>query len=411
MKNFRNTIAGFATAAILGMVISALAFGPGVTAQVQTVGSRDAGNGVIKSGQGANGGFYGFEPSYGVGADVALERIGAGQVGVVQAPSAPNAVIAPPPVIALSTATTGGTIPDATYRLVLMYATPNGGLTNVAAAGEATQATSGGGLSTITATAPIAAAGAAGYVLGVSPAAGATLTETIYPLTTANCAGAFQVNAQTVNTTTQGVTTTTGLTVCPFGVNAVITSLSPGVKIPLQNTAAFPAAIPQEICTKISTTAIVTITTIQAFDPGCILAAGLQNVSGKHLLVTGNIIYTSSAQTGTATVSLTEGGITPVAITSAAITTGGQTNAQLKFSFDVTTALTGTAGTLEPHGILYFQGASAANGTAMTIFGDTNTAVSSAINLTASNTLKINLTMTSSTTSAQLRDLHVYLMN
>src|SRR5258708_24952809 len=94
------------------------------------------------------------------------------------------------------------------------WAAPTGGLTKVGAAGEASQATSGGGLSTLTATAPIAAAGAAGYVVAVSPAAGATLTETLQPMNTAVCAGAFAVQS--------------GLVVCPFGVNAVMTSLVTG---------------------------------------------------------------------------------------------------------------------------------------------------------------------------------------
>jgi hypothetical protein len=362
----------------------------------QTFSYRFSGNGLIFSGPGS--GFF-TEAVYNGGPDSGFARLGAGQLGAVNGGINfnPNAVITPPPIIALATATTGGTIADATYRAVLIYVTPTGGQTNVAAAGEATQATSGGGLSTLTATAPIAAAGAAGYVVAVSPGGGATLTETLQPMSTAVCAGAFAVQS--------------ALVVCPFGVNAVMTSLVTGQGIPLQNSAAFPAAVPQLICNLLPQTANVTITTIQTMG-SCVLGPGIQNVSGKLLRVTGHGVYTTATQTGTMTISVTEGGQTPIAITSAAIITGGQTNQGFNLDYYVTTSLTGSSGKVEAHGALCVNVATGTQSAiAMACSQDTNTAASSAFNLTASNTLAIAITMTTSTTSATLRDAQVWLLN
>lgn len=340
------------------------------------------------------------------------------------------------PVIALATATTGGTIPDGTsYRLALTYVTPDAGETTITSTQEATQTTSGGGLSTITATAPIKAAGAAGYRVYSTNASGVgnsntTLTELSQPITTAVCAGAFQVNGPGQAGTTNFLNGTgTGPWVCPFGTNAVFTSLvftaataqtpnipgapavlNGGLAIPSTNTAAFNPLTPQMVCNFAPMTARTTVTTIQTMG-SCPMQAGLQNRIGKVLHVTGHGLYTSASQTGTMTISLTEGGQTPIAVLSAALTTGGQTSAQFSFDYYVTTASTGTAGTVEAHGLLFLQGASAANGTAMIVYADTNTGTATAFDLTASNTLAMTVTMSSSTTSVTLRDAQAVLMN
>lgn len=361
----------------------------------QSTGYRFAGSNIIFSGIGSG---LLVEPTYNSGSDVGLVRLGAGQLGQVQGGiNLGLANVNVPPVVALAKADTGGTIPAGVIRGVLIYVTPTGGMTNVAAAGEAT-VTTVTAASTITATAPIAAAGAAGYVVALSAVSGATLTETLQPMSTAVCAGAFAVSGGA------------GMTVCPFGTNAVMTSLVAGAGVPLQNSAAFPAAIPELICNLIAQPANATITTIQVMGT-CPLAAGIQNVSGKAMRVTGHLVYTSGAQTGTMTISVLEGGITPIAVTSGAIITGGQTNAQAEFDYYITTAFTGAAGTLESHGNLKINLATAANGSALSTFQDQNTAVSSAINLTAANSLTINITMSSSTTSATLRDAQVWLLN
>lgn len=369
-----------------------------------------------------------WETTYLSGVYACLNGLGAGAVGVNQGGiNLGTATLAPTPAIATSTATTGGTIADGTsYRLATTYITITGGETSIAAAQEGTQTTSGGGLSTITVTAPIAAAGAAGYAVYSTNASGVgnsntTLTELSQPITTTVCAGAFQVNGP--------LGPGTGRWVCPFAVNAVFTSLqftattattpnipgsgptvaNGGLAIPATNTAAYPAAIPETICNFIPLTAQTTSTstTIMA---SCPLAANIQNSYGKILHITGHGVFTATG-TPTVTISAVEGGITPISIPGKAVTTGGQTNAQFTFDFYLTTSATGTSGTLEAHGLLYAQLASAANSTALATYADTNTAASSAINLTAANTLTLNITGSSGVSASTLRDAQIVLMN
>lgn len=382
MKTLWKPVA--AIAACLLLVMGGVAVG-------QATGYRFAGANEIFAGLG--GGVL-TEPTYNAGADTGVVRLGAGQLGVVNGGINlnANAVISPPPVVGLANAASGGTIAAGTYRGVLTYRTPLGGRTVVAAAGEATT-TTGGSASTITFTAPIAAAGAEGYEIWLSPAAGATLTETLQPMTAVVCATAFVDQ--------------TGTTVCPFGTNSVITSVVTGAAVPSQNTAAFPAAVPQLICNLIAQPANTTVTTIQVMG-SCPLGAGIQNVSGKVLHITGHLVYTT-AGAPVITISALEGGITPLAVAGVA-TTGAATNGQVAFDYYITTAFTGTAGTLESHGLLSVQN-NTALGTALGVYADQNTAVSSAINLTASNTLGINITASVSLSTATLRDAQVWLLN
>lgn len=408
IRNASNPIR-VATAFVL---MGALAIGlgshldlPRVLAQAS--GYRFGQNSLILSGM-----FGGtcHEASQNVGSDVCVDRLGAGQIGVDQGgPNAGWAVAPRPPVIALATATTGGTIPDGTsYRLALTYMTSSGGETDIVAGSEATQTTTGGGLSTITATAPIAAAGVAGYRVWSTNASGVgnsntTLTETLQPITTTVCAGAFNVDGP--------AGAGTGPIVCPIGTNAVLTSLTfTGAAIPTLNSAAYPAAIPEMIANLVQVPTLSTITTAQTFAT-IPLRANVQNGPGKVLHITGHGRYTSGAQTGTMTIALTEGGITPITVTSAAIITGGQTNAQFAIDYKISTNKTGSAGTVWGHGQLCVNLATAANTAGLTCSNDALTAVSAAINLTLQNNLAATIAMSSSTTSATLDDLQVYLEN
>ncbi len=397
------------------------------TVMAQSTGYRFGPNGITFQGQ--NGGVC-FESIYNYGADTCIQRLTTGNLGTT--PGGVNigyAQVPPAPVVALATATTGGSIPNGTsYRLALTYMTITGGETNITATQEATQTTTGSGTSTITATAPLAAAGAAGYRIWMTNAStvgagNATLTEKLQTINTAVCAGAFQVNSS--------AGPGTGPFVCPFGTNAVITTgvftaptistpnipgtapvfQSAGIAIPAANTASFPAGIPQLICNLLPQTALATITTIQVLG-SCPLAGNVQNSIGKVLHIQGKGVYTSGAQTGTMTLSLVMGGITPMTITSAAIITGGQTNAQFNFDWKCTTLSTGTAGTLMCTGLQDVNLATANNLAALTREADNiHGAASSAINLTVANTATANITMSSSTTSAQLLDMQVYLEN
>lgn len=417
---------------LAAVLITALGIGVGYDfgnlnqVQAQAVGYRYGQGGLIFSG--IAGGICG-EPSYNSGADACIQRVNTGQLG--QTLGNPNigwAYLAPPPVIALATATTGGTIPDGTsYRLALSLVTINGGQTNITSTQEATQTTTGGGLSTITATAPIASAGAAGYAVYSTNASGvgnsnATLTELQQPITTAVCAGAFAVNGPSGPGT--------GQVVCPFGTNAVFTSLlfaaagntvpnipgtqaavNGGQAIPATNTAAYPSGIPELVCNMLPQTARATITTIQPLG-SCVLQPNIQNTIGRVLHIKGYGVFTSGAQTGTMTISMTEGGITPCTVTSPAIITGGQTNSQFSFECYLSTNSTGSAATLTGVETLGVNLATANNVLPLSINQDNIHGVaSSAINLTVTNTLVANITMSSSTTSAQLTSAFVYLEN
>src|ERR1700674_1258334 len=397
------------------------------TVLAQATGYRYSPQGLVLNGY--NGGLC-FESTYLSGVTSCIQQMVAGTLGQTLGNvntgwgNLPNA-----PVAALATATTGGFIPNGTsYRLGIRYITITGGSTIITAAQEATQTTTGSGTSTITVTAPLAAAGAAGYVVDSTNASGvglsnATLTELTQPMSTAVCAGAFQVNS--INGPG------TGLTVCQFGTNAVLTNLifavptvftpnipgSPagfaagGTPTPVQNNAAYPAGIPETICNLLPQTALATITTIQVLG-SCPMQPNVQNQIGKILRIVGQGVYTSGAQTGTMTLSLVMGGITPMTITSPAIITGGQTNAQFYFDWRCTTQSTGAAGTLMCTGEQDVNLATANNLAALTRQADNiHGAASSAINLTAANTVTANITMSSSTTSAQLLDMRVYLDN
>lgn len=414
---------------LAAVLITALGIGIGYDfgslepVSAQNVGYRYGQGSLIFSG--IAGGVCG-EPSYAAGVDTCIQRVNTGQLG--QDLGNPNigwAYLAPAPVVALATATTGGTIPNGTsYRLALSLVTINGGQTNITATQEATQTTTGSNVSTITVTAPIASAGAAGYAVYSTNASGvgagnATLTELQQPITTAVCAGAFQVNGPSGPGT--------GQTVCPFGTNAVFTSLlftpagntvpnipgnaaavNGGQAIPATNTAAYPAGIPELACNLLPQTTNVTITTIQAMG-SCVLQPNVQNTIGRVLHVKGYGVFTSGAQTGTMTISLTEGGITPCTVTSPAIITGGQTNSQFSFECYLSTLSTGSAGTLTADMTLGVNLATANNVLPLSINQDNiHGAASSAINLTVTNTLTTNITMSSSTTSATLISEFVY---
>jgi hypothetical protein len=73
-----------------------------------------------------------------------------------------------------TTAATGGTVADGTYRVTVTYTTP-AGETTASAQGQVTAA--GGGTSTLTIPSPAAAPGATGWYAYVSQAGGSTLTR------------------------------------------------------------------------------------------------------------------------------------------------------------------------------------------------------------------------------------------
>jgi hypothetical protein len=150
-------------------------------------------------------------------------------------------------------------------------------------------------------------------------------------------------------------------------------------------------------------TAVTSVTTAQTMGSFPALPAGYHNVAGRTLRVCEEGVYTSSTNTPTVTFSVAYGGITPVSITSAALSGTASTNAPWHACFEMTAVSTGATGTLEAHGQLDLNIAANTPAAAIARYLDTNTAVSSAINLTSANTIALNVAASASLTSVTLR--------
>lgn len=126
------------------------------------------------------------------------------------------------------------------------------------------------------------------------------------------------------------------------------------------------------------------------------MPAGFTNVAGKTLLVTACGTYTTAGgQTPTITLTLLVGGITPLTFVTAATTASVTKNWKLEAY--LTTVTASSVGTFEAHGSFTFElGAGAAGSVATTEILDLNAAVSSTVDLTAAQTLKLQGLMSSS---------------
>jgi len=360
--------------------------------------SMQAQQGYVRQGPGGpvmtgvNAGICG-ESAYLAGVDFCMLRVGPGQIGFSNGtgpvasllPVTPNFLLpAPAAAGSLGTSTTGGTIAAGTYRVGLTYASLTGGRTTISTDSSSTQATTGS-TSTLTGNAPSAIAGAAGYEIWVSPAGGAANSEVLQPITTAVCSGAF--------------TNAGGNTICPFGSNYTLTSLtSTGLAVPGANTAGvinFTAG-PQ--------TAVTSVTTAQTM-LSVSVANGAQNVQGKKVHCVSHGVYSfAGGSTPTMTFSVTEGGQTPVTITSAAINTAASTNLPWEFDFDLTTTTTGASGVLESHGKLDLNITANTPAAAVATYHDTNSAATTAFSLAQANTLAFQVAASGSISSVTLRD-------
>lgn len=158
-------------------------------------------------------------------------------------------------------------------------------------------------------------------------------------------------------------------------------------------------------------TAVTSVTTAQTM-ASLSLNANVQAVAGRTIRLCGYGIYTSpGTTTPTMTIQVTEGGITPVAITSAAVSGTASTNMPFQFCFDITTVTATATGTLEAHGQLSINISANTPAAALATYDDTNTAVSSSINLFAANTLAVQVAASSTITSVQLRQMTIELIN
>lgn len=178
------------------------------------------------------------------------------------------------------------------------------------------------------------------------------------------------------------------------------------------NIAATPECFVGTLITLQPQTAITTVSTIQALNSTAItIPAGAMNVQGKHFRACGTFVFSNGATTPSLTVSLKFGSVVLAAPASAA-NANTNSNSPVYFCFNATTAATGASGTLEGHGFLTENTASAVAGAAGSTYLDTTTAASSAVDLTSAITVTVNLTVANGpVTTATLRQLTVELLN
>lgn len=405
----------------------------------QASGYHFTANGYVGSGQTPS---ILFEPYYNAGVDSGIMRLGnPGQIGYTSTggQSGGFGQIIAPGTASVSGTSTGGAIGAGTYYCSYTFVTALGGETI-----QATDASTGaltGTTNEITITAPTATAGAIGWVpyCTAAGATGTTGTEISQPLMSATnvsyCGTLIQIFPTVSSGYQAGQSDRPARFLCPFGTNWVGLALvasptvvysttaqvgnqpgstatinySYGYATPVQNSASYPEALPTLACNWGTQAAIATVTTAQTM-ASCTLAPGVQNIPGKVMRITAHGLTTLTG-TPTLTFAVTEGGITPITVTTTAETTGGITAGQWGIDFYLTTSATGASGTLEPHGTVYAQQATAANSTAVALFADQKTAVSAAINLIQSNTLAITGASSATVTSITLRDAQVWILN
>jgi hypothetical protein len=150
-------------------------------------------------------------------------------------------------------------------------------------------------------------------------------------------------------------------------------------------------------------TAITTTQGLLAF----VFGAGALNVIGRKLRVKGVLIYsTTAANVATISLALSLGGVILCTITTAATNTAASANLPIHFEFELTVVTLGATATIESHGRVDANIGTAAAAAAATYL-DTNTAVSSAVNLTAAATLGVTIAASAAVPSAQLRSATV----
>ena len=130
--------------------------------------------------------------------------------------------------------------------------------------------------------------------------------------------------------------------------------------------------------------------------------AGFLNIKNRTVRIRGSLIY-STTITNVATISLALklGSVTLCTITTAATNTAASTNLPIQFEFRLSVATIGAAATIESHGKVDANIGTAAAG-ALTSYGDTNTAVSGAVDLTVAETLTVTIAASAAVPSAQL---------
>jgi hypothetical protein len=305
----------------------------------------------------------------------------------------------------ITTATTGGTIPaSSTYRLAATYVDASGGETLIStdSASTATIATgSGTATNTITVTSPAAATGAVGWRIYMTAAAGGAGTGILY---TPTCSSTAVIANQPVFPPA---------TVCPIGASATITAVVTGTATEPVIGTAYPRLAgssgswpPFTALGTVATTATGTLALVN-------IPAGYLNVLGRSLetCFNGNAVTNSTA--GTLTIKATISSISGVTTITPFSVVSGTTTASATVPFNgcvtITTAATGTSGTLEVHG---WVGYGLAGTAVASVTQDNIYAVSSTIDLTKQDQIAITLTPTTTgITAGQIRQLSIYPSN
>jgi len=156
-------------------------------------------------------------------------------------------------------------------------------------------------------------------------------------------------------------------------------------------------------------TALTAITTAQNL-LSYTFGAGALNVAGRTFRVNGAVIFaTTTANVASLTIAVKLGTVTLATITTAATNTTAGTGLPINFDFTVTTATTGATGTLYALGGVKVDLNSAPTGST-TEYLINNTAVSSAVNLTAAQTLTVTIAASAAVPSAQLMNAAVTML-
>jgi hypothetical protein len=310
----------------------------------------------------------------------------------------------------ITTSSTGGTIGNAgsTYRLGATCVDASGGETTLSI-DTASAATIATGTSTstnsINVTSPVGcttANGAVGWRLYMSAASGASLSEILYSPT---CSSTSVIANQSVFVPA---------TVCPIGASATITAIVTGTAtVPSVNT-----AFPRLAGSSGSWPPFPALGTVASAATGTLgvinVPSGYFNVLGRSVMACGNAYATQNGTGGgTLALKLTVSSIpgvttiTPLTLTSGAPTLSTQD--PINFCITITTASTGTTGTLWVHG---WMGVGLAGTGPMTTYNDLNFAVSSAVDLTKQDQLALTITPTTTgLTAAQITQFSIYPSN
>lgn len=336
------------------------------------------------------------------------ERFGGFQIGTNR-PSSLSQLAAPTALTTatsangmITTAVTGGSIPTASaYRLGITYIDQFGGETTISTdtASTAVVTTGAGAVNSITVTSPAALAGAVGYRVYMSAAAGASLSEILYPVGNTAITGTTSALSPIVPAFAIGT---------PVTITAIITGTA---TVPAANTAYAGVTASSTGFPVSSYPPFASLASIAAAATGTLgvvnLPAGFLNVFGRTVRMRGAFYATTNSTPGTLTFATKLFSVPGVTSITPFTAVSGTTTASAVVSgiFEVvwTTTAIGATGTLEAHGKVDWTLAGTAVSTGSQ---DIIIVASSTVDLTKQDQIDFTLACaTTATTTTQLRQL------